>query len=209
VTSERVPTTSPAEPIPRMPAAQRRELVLQAATRVFGDEGYAGATTDKVAKAAGVSQPYVVRIFGTKENLFLEVLVRAGDRLLAAFSAELANKESKQSVSYRLGLQYVTMLQDRGLVLSLMHGFVLGSDPVIGACARRGFMKIYRLLVDEGGFTTAEAYQFLAGGMMINTMLGLRMGDEYDNDPDVRDLLREAFPEKLDVFLAVTRDQQT
>ncbi|RIJ69724.1 TetR/AcrR family transcriptional regulator [Nakamurella silvestris] len=191
-----------------MSATRRRELVLEAATRVFGDEGYAGATTDKVARAAGVSQPYVVRIFGTKENLFLEVMERAGNRLLAAFTEEIARIDSELALPHRLGLRYVTMLQDRGLVLSLMHGFALGADPVIGASARCGFMNIYRLVVNEGGFTPAEAYQFLAGGMMINTMLGLRMGDEFDTDPDVRDLLREAFPEKLDVFLAVTRSHQ-
>ncbi|MCU1580821.1 MAG: TetR/AcrR family transcriptional regulator, partial [Microbacteriaceae bacterium] len=53
----------------RMRAEDRRELILEAATRVFGDRGYIGATTNLVAVAAGVSQPYVVRIFGTKEKL--------------------------------------------------------------------------------------------------------------------------------------------
>ena len=78
-------------PQTRMRSADRRELILEAATAVFGELGYGGATTDKVAKAAGVSQPYVVRMFGTKEQLFLEVLRRALDRLLAVFRAELAH----------------------------------------------------------------------------------------------------------------------
>ena len=38
--------------------------------------GYAGTSTDAVAREAGVSQPYVVRMFGTKLDLFLEVFVR-------------------------------------------------------------------------------------------------------------------------------------
>ena len=49
-----------------MTAEDRRELVLAAATRAFARGGYAGTSTDAVAKEAGVSQPYVVRIFGTK-----------------------------------------------------------------------------------------------------------------------------------------------
>ena len=49
-----------------MSADDRRELVLAAATRAFARGGYAGTSTDAVAKEAGVSQPYVVRIFGTK-----------------------------------------------------------------------------------------------------------------------------------------------
>ena len=39
----------------RLPAAERREQMLNAASIVFGERGYAGTTTDAVAKAAGVS----------------------------------------------------------------------------------------------------------------------------------------------------------
>ena len=56
-----------------MNADDRRQLVLEAATRAFARGGYAGTSTDRVAREAGVSQPYVVRIFGTKLELFLEV----------------------------------------------------------------------------------------------------------------------------------------
>ena len=51
--------------------------MLIAASNVFGNLGYAGATTDAIAKAAGVSQAYVVRTFGSKENLFAEASERA------------------------------------------------------------------------------------------------------------------------------------
>ena len=67
----------PTAPSTRMTAEDRRELVLEAATRAFAHGGYAGTSTDAVAKEAGVSQPYVVRIFGTKLELFLEVFERA------------------------------------------------------------------------------------------------------------------------------------
>lgn len=52
--------------------------------------GYAGTTTtttDAVAREAGVSQPYVVRMFGTKRDLFLEVFAGATDRIESAFRA--------------------------------------------------------------------------------------------------------------------------
>src|SRR3954449_1020813 len=78
-----------AETATRMRSVDRRELILEAATAVFGERGYVGATTDAVAKAAGVSQPYVVRMFGTKEALFLAVLDRALDRLLDSFGRAL------------------------------------------------------------------------------------------------------------------------
>ena len=187
-------------PIPRMKAEDRRELIIQAATAVFGDYGYYGTTTDQIARAAGVSQPYVVRMFGTKERLFIEVLERALAMLLTTFRAALA-EPSEQPARVRMGLAYINLLSERGLLLSLMHSFVLGSDPVIGEVARGGFLQVYEFLRTEVGMTADEAGQFLAGGMLSNTMIGLRMTDMYDQHPVARELLAACFPEKLDVVV--------
>src|SRR5476649_2364955 len=105
-------STTTAVPATRMPSDERRILVLEAATAVFGQRGYAGTTTDQVAMAAGVSQPYVVRMFGTKEKLFLAVLQRALDVLMAAFRRALT-EESDIPVHDRLGLAYADLLTDR------------------------------------------------------------------------------------------------
>jgi TetR/AcrR family transcriptional regulator len=190
-----------------MRGEDRRELVLESATRVFGDYGYFGATTGMVAKSAEVSQPYVIRMFGSKEQLFLEVLERALSRLLTAFRAVVA-EESPIPLPERLGICYVDMVDDRGLLLSLMHGFVLGRDPRIGAASRCGFMAVYEFMRSEAGFTPAETEQFLAGGMLINTMVGLRMADDYESDPRVRELLQCAFPHKLDQMLQIAKTQR-
>ena len=189
-----------------MKAEDRRELVLRAATRAFGERGYVGATTAEVAKAAGVSQPYVVRLFGTKEALFLAVLERALERLLAAFRAALAGASPADAacdtaeLHGRLGTAYAELLADRGLLLSLMHGFILGSDPAIGARARAGFLEVYRLLREEAGFSAEEVHGFLAEGMLLNTLIGLRMAVDYE-DPAAGELLDTALPTKLDFLL--------
>jgi TetR/AcrR family transcriptional regulator len=188
-------------PIPRMKAEDRRELVLTAAMEVFGDNGYIGTTTDMVARAAGVSQPYIVRLFGTKEKLFLEVMQRALDRLFETF--EKAIPGDPETVGRRLGLAYVELLNDRGLHLSLMHAFVSGNDPVIGKAARDGFISVYQYLRDVGGFTGPETETFLAHGMLINTMVGLRMTDVYGADDAATELLDCTFGEKLDVAMGL------
>jgi AcrR family transcriptional regulator len=185
-----------------MKSDDRRQQILEAATTVFGEYGYYGTTTDQVAKAAGVSQPYVVRMFGTKEKLFLEVLYRALDILLVTFRGALA-QESDIPLGDRFGLAYADLLQDRGLQLSLMHGFVLGSDPKIGPEARRGFLVVYEFMRTEAGFSPEQAQEFLARGMLLNTLVGLRMTDEYESSPLAREMLECLLPEKLDVVLAV------
>jgi AcrR family transcriptional regulator len=195
------------EPATRMKSEQRRELILAAAAGVFGERGYVGATTDAVARAAGVSQPYVVRMFGTKAALFQAVLDRSLDRLIAEFRCEIAeHTPADDDLPMCIGRRYVTLLADRGLLLSLMQAFMLGADPEIGPTARAGFLRVYRLLRDEGGFTPEQASDFLSGGMMINTLVGLRMGADYDTDPEVRELLTAAMPTKAQMLRDLAHD---
>src|SRR3954467_14578126 len=61
----------------RMTADERRDAIVAASVEEFATGGLVGASTDAIAKAAGVSQPYVFQLFGTKKDLFRAV-VRSG-----------------------------------------------------------------------------------------------------------------------------------
>src|SRR3954452_18858076 len=129
----------------RMTADDRRELVLAAATRAFSRGGYAGTSTDAVAKEAGVSQPYVVRIFGTKLDLFLEVFDRACGRIRDAFEAVLADgpfDPASDDDWSRLGLAYTELPKDRDLLMVMMHGFSAANDDRIAERSRTGMGRI-------------------------------------------------------------------
>ncbi|TDC51967.1 TetR/AcrR family transcriptional regulator [Jiangella ureilytica] len=178
------------EPRRRIPAAERRESILAAASIVFGERGYAGATTDQIATAAGISQAYVVRAFGSKETLFVEVARRAVMRIEAAFRAAVAATDGGRTVQQRLGAAYIDLIADRGILLSLLHIFSLGHDAAIGPVGRSGFMRIYRLLRDEAGLSPEDASHFLAEGMLINTVLALQLHDT--GDPDALELVTQA-----------------
>src|ERR1700709_144682 len=110
----------------------RREQVLDAAASVVAETGFAGTTTDAVARAAGVSQPYVVRMFGGKQEMLTALFDRAGERVLDAFRAVPAGAGAKE----QMGEAYVLLLADRDLLRVLLHGFTAGADPVIGRRAR-------------------------------------------------------------------------
>jgi AcrR family transcriptional regulator len=189
-----------------MKSGERRELILAAAAGVFGERGYVGATTDAVAKAAGVSQPYVVRMFGSKAELFRAVLERSLDKLLEGFRQEIReHRPTDDDLPACIGRRYVDLLSDRGLLLSLMQAFLLGADPEIGPTARAGFLRVYRVLRDEAGFTPDEASGFLSTGMMINTLVGLRMAEDFDTEPDVRELLTTTLPTKAALLRDLAR----
>ena len=181
----------------RLTAAERRESILDAAAGVFGELGYAAATTDRVANAAGISQPYVVRMFGGKERLFAEVLERALDRMLETFRRAVgegrAAGESPRELKGRMGEAYEQLVAEGGVLLPLMQAFLLGHDPVIGPLARRGFLDIFRMLRDEARFDAETIQEFLSSGMLMNTMLALRMPQEGETDADAAALAACAF----------------
>jgi len=193
------------DPGRRLSSEERRAQIILAALTVFGSRGYEGATTDQVARAAGVSQPYVVRLFGTKENLFLATIEFALDRLLAVFREALAASDEggERPVGKRIGEAYVDLIEVPGLHQTLAHAYLLGSNPAIGAAARAGFAKVWRFFRDEMGLEADEARTFLAEGMLISTMIGLRIVDDYGSDPQITELFRACFPNKLPHVLEV------
>ncbi|WP_232836375.1 TetR/AcrR family transcriptional regulator [Lentzea terrae] len=65
----------------RMPAQERRESILAAATEVFAEVGYLRGKTSVVARKVGVSEPVVFQNFGTKASLFAAVVDRAADHV--------------------------------------------------------------------------------------------------------------------------------
>jgi AcrR family transcriptional regulator len=67
---------------PRLPAVQRRRQLLDVALRVFADQGFRGASMADVATAAGVTKPVLYQHFGSKRELYLQLLEDVGQRLL-------------------------------------------------------------------------------------------------------------------------------
>lgn len=65
----------------RLPAAERRELIVEAAGRAFGELGYDGARLDEIAATAGVTKPILYRHFDSKQHLYLALLERHRDDL--------------------------------------------------------------------------------------------------------------------------------
>jgi AcrR family transcriptional regulator len=76
-----------------MSAAQRREVIERAATEVFAERGYQGASIDEIARRSGVSAPVVYDHFASKQDLYRRLLVRTRDELLAMWREQLSSDE--------------------------------------------------------------------------------------------------------------------
>jgi AcrR family transcriptional regulator len=156
------------KPTQRMSGTQRREEILVAARTVFAERGYA-ASTDEVARAAGVSQPYVVRLFGTKRELFLEAYSVASAQIIEALSAVPAGPDA----AVRMGDAYIGLLADRDLLRMVMHGFTAGADEEVGRVARHTLGEAFRLFQERSGEDEQAARVFVAQGMLINVLLAV------------------------------------
>ncbi|MGZ5401364.1 MAG: TetR/AcrR family transcriptional regulator [Nocardioides sp.] len=188
-------------PATRLSGDRRRDLVLEAATRAFARTGFSGTSTDAVAREAGVSQPYVVRIFGTKQELFLASFERATDRIRQTFadviSAGPFDPDGEEDWA-RLGAAYTELLADHDSLLVMMHGFAAGGTAEIGSAARRQMGEIYEV-VRSSGCSEEQARDFIAHGMLLNVMLAMHAPHHLEEDRALGELTRCAFGEALQV----------
>jgi AcrR family transcriptional regulator len=148
-------------------AEERHHQLIEAAVTAFTAGGYAGTTTDQVARLAGVSQPYVIRLFGTKQALFIATVTHAAERIEQTFRDAAEVEPTLAS----LGQAYDELLAERELITVLLHGFTAGADPVIGPVVRDCFGGIYATVRELTGAGVDETREFLAVGMLC-TVLG-------------------------------------
>ncbi|GGK67766.1 TetR/AcrR family transcriptional regulator [Nocardia camponoti] len=159
-----------------MTAAERSEQVLTAAVQAFAESGYAATKTDDIARRAGVSQPYVIRLFGTKQQLFVAALNKVCGRIEEVFRAtELDPNDDVEDKLCTLGKSFDVFLAERELPLVLLHGVAGSSDPVIGEHTRDRFGRIYRLIEELSGADTHRTRTFVATGMLLTIMTAMQV----------------------------------
>lgn len=144
---------------------------MAAAVTAFSRGGYAGTTTDQVARLAGVSQPYVIRLFRTKQELFLAAMQHTVERIEAAFLGASEREPTLES----LGHAYFGLLGKRELMAMLLHGYAASADPAIGDPVRTGFGRLYDTVRDLTGCTVEEARDFFAEGMLLTCLASMRV----------------------------------
>jgi len=154
----------------RMTASERRTAVLAAAITEFARSGYAGTSTDAIASRAGISQPYLFRLFGTKKDLFIATYELVSDRIIAAMTRAGTGMEGEAAVVAMSGA-YAELLQDPELLQVQLHGFAAApGDADIAATCRRTFEVLWHLVRERTDMSDDEIRQFFSMGMMMNVM---------------------------------------
>src|SRR3954468_3269499 len=155
----------------RMTADERRDAIVAAGVEEFATGGLVGGSTEAIARRAGVSQPYVFQLFGTKKELFLAVVRRCFGRTRLAFEEaartfEPGSDPACDTVLGAIAQSYMHLLDDRHLLLVQLQAYAACSDPDVQAVVRAEFGALHRRVREISGASPLELHQFFAEGML-------------------------------------------
>lgn len=130
---------------PRLPRAERRESLLQAATACFVESGYDATSMDAIAERGGVSKPVLYQHFDSKHELFMEILMAAVNELQKRVKSVLdAGHEPRERVRSVVEAYYA-YLEDHPDGSALLYSSATASDPTILGVIK----QLNRSLADE------------------------------------------------------------
>jgi AcrR family transcriptional regulator len=156
----------------RLTADERRSEVVAAATREFAARGFAGTSTQAIADRAGVSQPYLFQLFGTKKDLFLAAVRACFGRTRSAFEASgraaAVDTADPTAILLAMGHTYVDLLGDRDMLRLQLQSYAACEDPEIQAVVREEWTALYEAVARASGADAAALHAWFAEGMLLN-----------------------------------------
>jgi AcrR family transcriptional regulator len=171
------------KPRQRVPAAERRDALIEAAVHEFAQGGLHGTPVARIAQRVGVAQPYVFSLFETKRELFLAAVERGFDLTEATFTRAAEEFDPAKAlpdadVLRAMGHAYVEILTNqRDYLLLQLQAYAACDDPVI----RERVRYLYaRLVARVGRLSDADPEQiddFFRYGMWLNVTAAMGVED--------------------------------
>jgi AcrR family transcriptional regulator len=157
----------------RLTADERREQILEAARHEFAARGLYGTSTEDIARRAGITQPYVFRLFGTKKQLFLASCAQCFEETYQAMRDAAVGKSGREALD-AMGLAYLELLdRDPRRLMLQMHMYAAAEDPEVGEAAQAGYGRLVEFVERASGEPPEAVAQFFATGMLINVIASM------------------------------------
>ena len=165
----------------RRSADERRGEIVEIAIEHFALNGYKAASTNDVAREAGISQPYLFRLFQTKRELFLACHELIHARISETFASAARGLEQDKRLE-AMGDAYVELLADRTALLFQMQSYAACADPEIQEQVRRRYGELVREVGRISGATAQELWRFFSNGMLLNVIASLDLASIASED---------------------------
>ena len=153
----------------RQTAEQRRAALIEAAMIEFAETGLQGTSTDDIARRAGISQPYLFRLFRTKRDLFLATVEHCFARTEQVFT-EAAVGDTPEQRLQAMGLAYCALLADRTKLMMQMQAYAACGDDEVRATVSRCYEHLYRTVAALAPAGPEQLRAWFATGMFLNVM---------------------------------------
>jgi AcrR family transcriptional regulator len=159
----------------RSTADERRATVMRTAIKAFAERGYYGTSTMDVAKAAGISQGYLYRLFKDKETLFAALVDYCSDRLRESVAAAAATARSTEpeAVLRALTASYDEVIADRDVLMILMHAQGCAGEPVIGEAVRNCYARQVEYIRAVSGASDEQIRRYFADALLSNVVVAI------------------------------------
>ena len=164
----------------RLTAEKRREEVLRAAVAEFAVRGLDGTSTEDIARRAGISQPYLFRLYASKKALFIASIDAGFERIIAAFEQAAKGLDDEAALE-AIGNAYTELLGDRELLLVQLQAYAACADPEIRVATRKGFRRMWSTVAGLSGASGEKLTTFVAIGMLLNVAAAMEL-DEVDQE---------------------------
>ena len=160
----------------RMSGADRRDLVLDAAVAEFGEHGWHGARIETIASRAGISHPYLVRLFSSKRDLFVAAMDSAFARMESAFTTAVEQDEGDPILA--LGEAYSLLLRDDPAALRLhMHALAVAGDQDVGEAVTVRYSELLERMREVSGASEDRVRTCFAVGLTLTVVTVLDLPD--------------------------------
>jgi AcrR family transcriptional regulator len=156
----------------RKTAEERREDILLVAMEEFAEHGLHGTSTDTVARRAGVSQPYLFRLFGTKKELYVETVRRCLRQTLELFQDASGGKSGEEALR-AIGEAYRALLADRTRLRAQMQAYADCDEPEVREVVREGYGKLVEYVERVSGAGPERVRDFFGLGMLLNVFASM------------------------------------
>jgi AcrR family transcriptional regulator len=112
----------------RLTKAERKRQLLAHAKHLFVTQGYHATTTEKIAQAAGVTEPVLYRHFDSKKALFLEVLEEVRAATLERWRAETSRLTDPLAKLHAIADMYLGSTRAHAVEFRIMHRTLIEAD---------------------------------------------------------------------------------
>jgi AcrR family transcriptional regulator len=164
----------------RLTAAERREVIVVAATELFAERGYQGASIEEIARRSGVTPPVVYDHFASKRELYRELLERHFADLQQVWRQNFVGAEPSEARIARSFDAWFAYIEEHPFAGRMLFRETTG-DPLVAAIhaevAAGSRAAVMPLVADEASITdVADASSSLTLDMVWEVLRGVLQG---------------------------------